>query len=81
MAPGGTVMSVAVSGSSTAFQSGIPKALFKPKGPIPQPTDYYYWDASSDGKKFIFSASPSATAAAPSAPFTLVLNCPSLLKK
>lgn len=81
IAPDSTVMSVEVSGSSTAFQSGIPKPLFKPKGLAPQNTDYYSWDASSDGKKFIFAVSPSASGAAPPPKFTVVLNWPSLLKK
>ena len=74
----GTVMSVAVSGDA-AFQSGIPKPLFKPKGFTPVPS-LRNWDASSDGKKFIFVVSQSASAAAPPK-FTVVLNWPSLLRK
>jgi len=80
VAPDGTVMSVEVSGNAV-FQAGVPKALFKPEGLAPQPAEYVYWDASSDGKKFIFAVSPSANAAAPPARFTVVLNWPSLLKK
>ncbi len=80
VAPDGTIMSVEVSGTSV-FQSGIPKPLFKPKGVAPQNAAYFFWDASADGKKFIFPVSLSANAAAPAPPFTVVLNWPSLLKK
>ena len=79
VAPDGTVMSVEVSGSG-AFQSGAPKPLFKPKGLAPQPSQYFNWDASSDGKKFIFAVPQSANAGSPTK-FTVVLNWPSLLKK
>jgi dipeptidyl aminopeptidase/acylaminoacyl peptidase len=78
--PDGTVMSVEVTGGR-AFQSEIPKPLFKPKGLVPQPYDYFNWDASSDGKKFIFAVSTSGNAAAPPPRFTVVLNWTSLLKK
>jgi len=74
-------MSVEVSGSNGVFQSGIPKPLFKPKGYSPLHTDYVDWDASSDGKKFIFPVSSSASEAAPATRFTVVLNWPSLMKK
>ena len=78
----GTVMSVEVSGTTAAFQSGIPKPLFKPKGLVAQGADdYSNWDASSDGKKFIFAVSPSESGAAPPIKFTVVLNWPSLLKR
>jgi len=80
VAPDGTVMSVEISGTAAAFQSGVPKPLFKPKG-LSQPSDYFDWDASSDGKKFIFPVSPSASQVAVPTKFTLVLNWPSLLKK
>jgi len=39
-----------------------------------------YWDASSDGKKFIFAVSQSESGSAPPK-FTVVLNWPSRLKK
>jgi Tol biopolymer transport system component len=81
VAPDGTVMSVEVSGSNGAFQSGIPKALFKPKGLAPQTAEYFYWDASSDGKKFVFAVSPSASGVVPPARFTVVLNWQAALKK
>jgi len=73
-------MSVAVSGTAV-FQSGIPKALFRPKGVLPQPLGTVYWDVSSDGKKFAFPVSQSASGAALPPRFTVVLNWPSLLKK
>ena len=80
VAPDGTVMSAEVSGSSV-FQSGIPKPLFKPKGLAPQNSSYPFWDASSDGKKFIFAVPQAASGAAPPTKFTVVLNWPTLLKK
>ena len=73
-------MSVAVSGDAV-FQHGTPKPLFKPKGVLLQPTGYSFWDVSSDGKKFIFPVSLSASQAAPPTKFTVVLNWPSLMKK
>ena len=79
----GTVMSVEVGGGAV-FQSGIPKPLFKPKGAVwqpGQPANYVEWDASSDGKKFIFAVPQSSNAPAPPPRFTVVLNWPSLLKK
>jgi len=79
--PDGTVMSVEVSGDSGGFQSSIPKPLFRTKGMARHPSDYFYWDASPDGKKFIFAVSPPASGAAPPLRFTVVLNWPSLPKK
>lgn len=81
IAPDGTVMSVDVSGTRSAFHSGVPKPLFRPKGIVPQQQGHYYWDASSDGQKFIFSVQSNANAPAPPAHFTLVLNWQTLLKK
>jgi eukaryotic-like serine/threonine-protein kinase len=79
--PDGTIMSAEVSGSNGVFQSGIPKTLFKPKGSTPPQPGYYYWDASPDGTKFIFTVSASTNTAAPATRFTVVLNWTSLLKK
>jgi eukaryotic-like serine/threonine-protein kinase len=76
----GTVMSVEVRRNAT-LQSGIPKPLFKPKGLLAQSAAYFYWDASPDGKKFIFPVSSSASGVAQPIHFTVVLNWPSLLKK
>jgi eukaryotic-like serine/threonine-protein kinase len=81
VAPDGTVMSVEVGGTST-FQSGVPKPLFKPEGfSTLAYTPFAYWDASSDGQRFIFAVPLSASGAAPPPRFTVVLNWPSLLKK
>ena len=67
----GTAMAVEVS-TSGVFQAGIPKALFKvPRGVL-------FWDASSDGQRFVMPA-PSAASAQP--PFTVVLNWQGALKK
>jgi len=81
VAPDGTVMSVEVSGSNGVFQSGVPNALFTPKGLAPPTSIFFFWDASSDGKKFIFPISTSANGPPPPPRFTVVLNWPSLLKK
>jgi len=81
VAPDGTVMSVEVGGTATAFQSGIPKPLFKPTGLASQLSIAVDWDASSDGKKFIFPISQAANGTAPPTKFTVVLNWPALLKK
>jgi serine/threonine protein kinase len=79
VAPDGTVMSAAVS-STTGFHSGIPKPLFKPKGLLPKSL-YFVWDASSDGKKFIFPIMQAASNTGGSTRLAVVLNWPSLLKK
>jgi Tol biopolymer transport system component len=82
VAPDGTVMSVNVSSSNGVIQSGTPRPLFKPKGfGQLRAQGFFYWDASPDGKKFIFPVSLSGNGAAPPTRFTVVLNWPSLLKK
>jgi len=81
LAPDGTAMSVEVGGGA-ALQAGIPKSLFKVRGFTSQTINdvtFASWDVSSDGKKFVFPLSQSATAAATK--FILMLNWPSLLKK
>jgi hypothetical protein len=60
-----------VSASGAAFQSGTPVALFK------TPTNLA-WDVSADGKRFLF---PVASSDIAPAPFTVVQNWMSLLKK
>jgi eukaryotic-like serine/threonine-protein kinase len=82
VAPDGTVMSVEVTGNAV-FQSGTPKPLFKPKGFSLTTTTVTVanWDASSDGKKFIFPVAQSANTPGPPTKFTVVLNWTSLLKK
>jgi Tol biopolymer transport system component len=81
MTPDGTVMSVEVSGTNGVFQSGTPKPLFKPKGLVQDSASYVNWDASSDGKKFIFPVAQSANAPASPTKFIVVLNWTSLLKQ
>jgi eukaryotic-like serine/threonine-protein kinase len=72
-AVGGNAMVVEVS-TNGVFQAGVPKALFK------VPPGVLFWDVSPDGKRFLMAA-PSATAASAQAPFTVVLNWQSALKK
>ncbi len=80
VAPDGTVMSVEIPGGSTAFRAGISKPLFRPNGIALENPAYFLWAAGSDGERFIFRVSLSASeAAAPK--FNVVLNWPSLLKK
>ena len=81
VAPDGTVMSVEVSGNGTTFHSGVPKPLFKPKGIAPYAQGSVDWDATTDGKKFIFHVPASATAAVPPTKFTVELNWQALLRK
>ena len=76
----GTVMSVEVGGASV-FQFGTPKPLFKAKGFRTYLDNAALWDASSDGKKFIFPISQFASGIASPTRFTVVLNWPSLMKK
>jgi eukaryotic-like serine/threonine-protein kinase len=62
--------------ANPVFQSGPPRVLFKPKGlGSPAKTG---WDVSPDGKKFLL---PIPTGASAAAPYTVVLNWTSLLKK
>jgi serine/threonine protein kinase/Tol biopolymer transport system component len=67
----GAVMAVPVSTSGAAFEAGTPAVLFK--GPPNRG-----WDVSADGKKFLFPIPSGDTA---QAPFTVVQNWTSLLKK
>jgi Tol biopolymer transport system component len=67
----GEVMASEVSIRGTAFQSGIPKPLFKA-------TLVQAWDVSADGTKFLFPLVSDETA---QYPFTVVLNWMALLKR
>jgi len=69
----GTAMAVEVDTNGT-FHAGAPKAMFK------APPGVKFWDVAPDGKRFLMAA-PSATKASAQAPFTVVLNWPSLLKE
>jgi serine/threonine protein kinase/Tol biopolymer transport system component len=71
LAPDGGVMAVDVM-PGPSFQSGTPKALFR------APTNLSGWDVSNDGKRFLF---PLYTSDSSQAPFTVVLNWQSGLKK
>jgi eukaryotic-like serine/threonine-protein kinase len=64
-----TVVEVSTSGG---FQAGVPKALFK------VPPSVLFWDASSDGKRFLIPV-PSAGSTPPK--FVVVLNWQAGLKK
>jgi serine/threonine protein kinase len=72
----GSFMAVDVA-AGAAFQPGAPKVLFKPRGLVAAGTATR-WDVSSDGKKFLLPISVAENAVAP---FTVVLNWTSLLKK
>ena len=59
---------------SPAFRAGTPAALFE----SPQASNGVIWDATSDGKRFLFAAQLEQNAPAP---FTMVLNWQTGLKK
>jgi eukaryotic-like serine/threonine-protein kinase len=69
--PDGEVMVLEVSVGGAAFQSGIPKPLFKA-------TFSPAWDVSADGTKFLFPIGGGETT---EYPFTMILNWMALLKK
>ena len=69
----GSVMAVPVAVSGSALQSGTPAVLFK--GP---PNQASGWDVTADGKRFLFPVVGGENA---QAPFTVVSNWMSLLKK
>jgi Tol biopolymer transport system component/predicted Ser/Thr protein kinase len=73
---GATVMAVDVK-ANPVFQPGVPKVLFRPNN-LSRAAAGAAWDVSPDGKKFLFPIPVAANAAAP---FTVVLNWTSLLKK
>jgi serine/threonine-protein kinase len=60
--------------TSKGFQAGAPRRMFS----LPTTVLGQGWDLSPDGKRFLFSASPSAGRATP---FTVVLNWAAGLKK
>jgi serine/threonine protein kinase/Tol biopolymer transport system component len=78
LAPDGTLMTVDYT-ASPMFQPGIPKSVFRPNAP-PMPATASYWDVSPDGNTFL-RAVPVPVAANAAAPFTVVLNWTSLVKK
>jgi Tol biopolymer transport system component len=76
--PNGTIMAVDVS-TNPEFKAGVPRVLFQAP-PLAQasPVPLALWDVTADGKRFLFQAMAGQVA---QAPFTVVLNWTSLLKK
>ena len=73
IAPDGTLMSVDIS-ESPVFRAGVPKPLFQAP-PYSGYVSENHWDVTRDGQRFLFAEQDVQ------APFTVVLNWPSLLKK
>jgi Tol biopolymer transport system component/predicted Ser/Thr protein kinase len=71
VAPDGAMMSVEID-MKNGFQPGVPKQLFKLPGEI------RFWDVTRDGQKFLI---PVPVAAADSAPYNVIVNWTSTLKK
>ena len=71
MTPQGAIMSVEID-MKQGFQPGVPKQLFKLPGEI------RFWDVTRDGQKFLI---PVPAAAANSAPYNVIVNWTSTLKK
>ena len=67
----GAMMSVEID-TQNGFQPGVPKQLFKMPGEI------RYWDVTRDGQKFLI---PVPVAAANTAPYNVIVNWTSVLKK
>jgi serine/threonine protein kinase/Tol biopolymer transport system component len=70
LAPDQTMMSVEVT-TTPVFQAGVPKPLFKSSASI-------FWDVTPDGQRFLLRVPVGANSAAP---FSVVLNWPSLIQK
>jgi eukaryotic-like serine/threonine-protein kinase len=70
--PNGTIMSVDVV-TAPVFQSGVPKPLFRALS-----AGGANWDVSADGKRVVLSVPVGAN---PAAPYTVVLNWTSLLRR
>ena len=77
LSPDRKVMAVEVA-ADPAFHAGVPKALFQAPSASLQAAGLRQWDVTSDGARFLFTT-PGAQAAR--APFTVVLNWTSLMKK
>jgi len=69
--PDGAMMSVEID-MKNGFQPGVPKQLFKLPGEI------RFWDVTRDGQKFVI---PVPVTAANSAPYNVIVNWTSTLKK
>ncbi|MEO8099324.1 MAG: hypothetical protein ABI811_16590 [Acidobacteriota bacterium] len=71
MTPQGAIMSVEID-QKQGFQPGLPKQLFKLPGEI------RFWDSTRDGQKFLI---PVPAATSNSAPYNVIVNWTSTLKK
>jgi serine/threonine protein kinase/Tol biopolymer transport system component len=71
VAPDGAMMSVEID-MKNGFQPGVPKKLFKLPGEV------RFWDVTRDGQKFLI---PVPASASNSAPYNVILNWTSTLKK
>ncbi len=79
-APNGKVMVADVAAGPT-FQTGTPKPLFQAPPDLSEPGALYsspVWDVTSDGNRFLI---PAPVAETSPAPFTVILNWTSLIKK
>ena len=74
VAPGGRLMAAAVNGGASAFEVGDVRPLFDPRGAAP---NQWMYDISPDGQRFLVN---TLAEEAGSAPITLVVNWPALLK-
>jgi len=77
LSPDRKVMAVEVA-ADPAFRAGVPKALFQAPLASLRVTGLRQWDVTADGNHFLFTTAAAETA---QAPFTVVLNWPSALKK
>ena len=74
MGPNGSVMSVEVNGSGTAFQMETPTQLFAVLG-------YTGWDATTDGKRFLMTVGPRQDQQNSQTPITVVLHWQADMKR
>jgi Tol biopolymer transport system component len=72
--PGNTLMAAAVSVDGARVEVGTVKRLFQVRAVTPR----YFYDVSPDGQRFLVN---TADEPATSAPLTLVVNWPALMKK
>ena len=84
MTSDGSVMAVEVntSAGNSEFHAGVPKRLFTLPNP-PRGPNVFFWDVTSDGKKFLFPVLAANTSAPKTAavPFKVVLNWTATLKR
>jgi len=80
LGPDNRLMAAAVNGHLSAFEVGAVRPLFGTRAITNQsyPYDPYPYDVSADGQRFLVNTLAVETA---SAPITLVVNWPALLKK